>query len=223
MAAYNTIGYAMTNQSNLNDHDYSEARNLFSFSILSAALAILGGFTLLVATLYATVFVGTQTGQLTDLALQQVRSKSFPSKLEETRQMVNQSEEAAQFAVFIVWSLAGLLLCTTASAVVFGFKASQGAVSAVWFSPRNGRARVAEEIAARVGIRTLGILGLYVLYKLALLASPYLLIWIAEVRYEQSIVMIATVSGAMFVIGLFSVYVASLMLRLVTLRTRVFL
>ncbi len=207
----------------LNGSRRSDVRNLFSFSILSATVGVAVGFIMMVATLYATLFVGTQNEQITNLAMQDIKSKSLSSKIEEANRIINQSEEAADFSVFAVWSLAGLLLYALVSALMFGFKASRGAAVAVWFSSNDGRVSIVEEIVARAGLRIVGVLGIYFLYRIVFLVSPYLLVLASEVRRDQSMLNIAVLSGAMFVVGLLLVYLSTIMLRLIALRTRIFL
>lgn len=212
----------MTSQTS-SDSAYKGAdSNLFWFSIISGTLAVVFGLILSLFILYMTIFAGTQTEKLAYLATQQATSQPFSSKVEDANKIINQNELFANLSVFVFWSLAGLALYSICSVLLFGLQAIRGAAVGVWFSPKSERASIVEEMLARTGVRVVGIFGLYALYKAVLVASPYVLVWVVNIRENPTLFSLIAICISMFMAGVLAIYLATLFLRLVTLRTRVF-
>lgn len=147
----------------------------------------------------------------------ELRSSTIQNEFEMATTVVNQSRFAADFAVFILWAIAGLVSYAIVVSIHNGFKNLQSFEHELAALGAN-RPRVVTEQLERFGIRIAAIGGVYLLYVFFMkIQLPYL---IQLMRSSSDVTHL--VAGGIVVIAsvMMTWYVVVLLMRFIFLRTR---
>ena len=199
-------------------HDIS----IFTSSVVGNFLGIVSGAALASWALYMIVYVGSGTDIYTQMFLERTNAITLPDQVMQMADYINNSEVAADIAVFCLWGAVGVLMYVLGMLFFNAYQAGKGALEAVSLSSIEDRPFVVESIVVRSLLRLAGVFGLFLLYQLARLLIPFLLVWFGRLQRREDIMLIVVTTIVLFVLGYLTVYVTVLCVRLLVLRPRVF-
>jgi len=202
----------------------TQIKALLTPSWLGVLLGTLIGVVIVAYVLYMTVFVGSQVEMTSRLGFAELSrtAPTTPIEIQSAITVVNESKFAADAAVFVAWAMAGGLVDILISVILRAFQASKEARTKLLFASPGSKPLIIEDMIVSTAVRLGGVAGIFGLGKLLMALLPYLLVWLVSLQHSRDGVGIALAAIVGCLLGMGIVYGMMLLLRLITLRLRVF-
>lgn len=135
---------------------------------------------------------------------------------------VNTSELAATAYTVVTWSMITVVIFTLCLAVFHLVRGGALFVGTLRFLPSNEKPYLLVAVAERLLLRLLGASGLFGIYQLTLLGAVPILYTLQELKIRPEILSITASVAVTIAITMILVHLSTIVLRLLTLRIRLF-
>ena len=203
----------------ISNHSNHIVRRYFAPSILSGFLSILCGLVLLALSLYFLVIKKSEFSEYYEDVF--VISSGTSMQLEQIRFALDNSVFIADSAVFMFWVVIGSLFYILGEMIYKSYTGGKQFVDEMAHTQPRSRLWLLGLGLWHIFLRLVGILGVFTLYKAAIIVLPLAVLNIYKLISIDELWTVILLLVSSFLLGLFIVHWLTLCLRLITYRIRV--
>lgn len=171
-------------------------------------------------TMYYTVYKGSMLEEYgRQLAQEQ---NNYRAQLDLLVAAVNSSEFAATAYTVVVWSVSGVVVFALGMAALHIVRGGAMFVGNLRFLSGDDRPQLLVAVAERLFLRLLGAAGLFGIYQLTLLGAVPILYTLQQLKIQPEILSVIASVAVTIIITMILVHLSTVVLRLLTLRVRLF-